>query len=116
MIVLRRMLPSSSETLSASAMLFLQLARIHPFVIEHRPRYAVARWYGVERALTGAMASTSRLFVSFWMVVCSALALEPSQSSRSCTVTEVYDGDTLTAFCGGRSIRVRISSIDAPEI
>lgn len=62
------------------------------------------------------MALRSRWLVSLCIFACSALAHEVSSSSRSCTVTEVYDGDTLTAFCGDESIRIRVSSIDAPEM
>jgi YD repeat-containing protein len=32
-----------------------------------------------------------------------------------CRVTEVLDGDTFSAYCGGVNTKIRVSSIDAPE-
>jgi endonuclease YncB( thermonuclease family) len=62
------------------------------------------------------MMAFSRCLVLLCILSCSVLGRETSAAFQSCTVTEVYDGDTLTAFCDARSVRLRVSSIDAPEI
>lgn len=36
-------------------------------------------------------------------------------SAQTCQVQSVHDGDTLTARCDGKTIKVRLTEIDAPE-
>jgi endonuclease YncB( thermonuclease family) len=44
-----------------------------------------------------------------------ALALTGPASADTCSVISVHDGDTLTALCDGKKIKVRLTEIDAPE-
>lgn len=62
------------------------------------------------------MHALSRSFVSILMMVCSVSAYDSVEPSQSCTVAEVYNADTVSAACDGRSLRVRVSSTDAPEM
>jgi len=59
------------------------------------------------------MSLARRCFVSFWIIAGSVLA---SGTFQSCTVLSVHDGDTLSVSCDGATVRIRVSSIDAPEL
>ena len=37
-------------------------------------------------------------------------------AKQTCEVVSVHDGDTFTALCNDKSVRIRVSSIDAPEL
>ncbi len=65
------------------------------------------------RATYGVVSPFRRCFVSFWIIAGSVLA---SGVFQSCTVLDVYDGDTLSVSCDGANVRIRVSSIDAPEM
>lgn len=39
----------------------------------------------------------------------------PKGASLSCTVSDVYDGDTVTARCPNGRLKVRLYGVDAPE-
>ena len=60
----------------------------------------------------------------FWTVAVIALAGPwalkgcklPATVMEGCTVSSVYDGDTLRAECGGEKVKVRLYCIDAPEM
>jgi endonuclease YncB( thermonuclease family) len=56
-----------------------------------------------------------RLYSAFLFLSGTLLCSTLEPPSRSCTVTAVYDGDTLTALCAGQERRIRLSSVDAPE-
>jgi endonuclease YncB( thermonuclease family) len=56
-----------------------------------------------------------RLFAAILFLSETLLCSASEPPSRFCTVTEVYDGDTLTASCYGAERRIRLSSVDAPE-
>jgi micrococcal nuclease len=40
----------------------------------------------------------------------------PRGAELSCTITSIYDGDTVTARCPSGQVRVRVFGIDAPEM
>ena len=66
-----------------------------------------------------------RRMVVFWNVAAIALigpwmlkgcSITPPVIHEGCTVSSVYDGDTLRAECDGEKLKVRLYCIDTPEM
>jgi micrococcal nuclease len=44
------------------------------------------------------------------------LILVAAAATLTCTIYSVHDGDTVSADCGGKRVKVRMVGIDAPEL
>lgn len=65
-----------------------------------------------------------RRLSSFWLIAligltvpwaCQVIQTETT-TTRECTVSSVYDGDTMRVKCDGEQVKVRLLCIDAPEM
>lgn len=49
------------------------------------------------------------------LIALALLFFASGAAAADCHVASVHDGDTLTALCDGRKLKVRLTEIDAPE-